>query len=106
MMSLIEYVIFSFYEKFVSHSTLTAVDVSDVLYRVRLLSFVPFFLCSVSLILLMGFDSINNMLFAAADVLSYRLPCYEVGAGKSARSLLVLWSEIVHLCIPNYPVSS
>lgn len=76
--------IFSTYQKFVSHSTLTSVD---VLYWVRLLSFVPFFLCNVNLILLVGFDSISNMLFAAADVLSYSLPCHEVSAGKSARSL-------------------
>lgn len=38
---------------------------SDVPYRVRLVSFVLFFLCSVSLVLLTGFDSISNLLFAA-----------------------------------------
>lgn len=94
--------IFSSYQKSVSHSTLTSVD---VLYWVRLLSFVPFFLCSVSLILLVGFDSISNMLFAAADVLSYSLPCHEVSAGKSARSLSqsLEWnSSFVYFQLPSF----
>lgn len=54
--------IFSFYEKFGSHSILKAVDVTDVLYGELLVPFGPFSLRGVSLILPEGLDSISNVL--------------------------------------------